>query len=391
MQYKKIVMSLLTGLSCTTSFAAPYILVAPNCLLNKDISYQTLSSNKQFSLIKVDKTGLNQLIKAKSQQKKPCGGFMNVTASYQNKTTFLNDFLRPMPMLTTNNNFQIRYSQTVNHLLPMLTPQNMWTDLTTLSHFEDRYAGSNNGVNTANWLKKTMEDLAKTNHRTDVKAYFVKTGDDYIQPSLVVKIGDSSEPGIVIGAHMDTLESSMWSGNMPGADDDGSGSVTTLEVARTLLNSGIHFKKPIYFIWYSAEEEGLVGSQYVVADFKAKHIPVDAVIHMDMTGYANKNDPTIWLVRDNTNPELSSFLETLTNTYVKKPVKYTACGYACSDHATWTKNGYKAAIPFEAEFGKDDPYIHTSEDTMNVLSLDHMTDFAKLGMAFVVELAEPTA
>ncbi len=209
----------------------------------------------------------------------------------------------------------------------------------------------------------------------------------YKQPSLVVKIGDSNEPGIVIGAHMDTL-GALW-GKMPGADDDGSGSVTVLEVARTLLASGMHFKKPIYFIWYSAEEEGLVGSQHVVADFKAKKIPVSEVIHMDMTGYANQNDPTIWLISDNTDKSLTSYLETLTNTYVKQPVKYTSCGYACSDHATWTQNGFKAAIPFEAQFGKDDPNIHSAQDTMDVLSLNHMTDYAKLGVAFVVELAQP--
>jgi leucyl aminopeptidase len=180
-------------------------------------------------------------------------------------------------------------------------------------------------------------------------------------------------------------------GREPGGDDDGSGTVTNLGIARTILSSGMQFKKPIYFIWYAAEEKGLVGSRYVVTDFVNKKISVDAVLQLDMTGYANSNDPTIWLITDNINNDLTDYLETLVKTYVNQPVGRTRCGYACSDHASWNKRGFTAAFPFEAAFGKDDPYIHTANDVMDVLSLSHITDFAKLGTAFAVELAEPVA
>src|SRR5262249_37754543 len=98
----------------------------------------------------------------------------------------------------------------------------------------------------------------------------------YVQPSVVAKLGNSDEPGIVVGGHMDTLSSTFEL--KPGADDDGSGTTTVMGVARTILNSGMKFNKPIYFIWYAAEEAGLVGSGYVVKYFKKNNIPVDAVI-----------------------------------------------------------------------------------------------------------------
>jgi leucyl aminopeptidase len=400
MQIKKTLLSLGIGLFCASAIsAAPlnqHILVVPDCLIqNTHASYKAISTANSFSLIKVDEAGLNQLIAEKTHQAKPCGGFINVTDSYQQENiksikssnAFLVNFVKPSALKTAPSNYSVHYPQVVNNLITKLNPQDMWKNLTTLSAFPDRYAASNHGVEAANWLKNQMEQLAKENNRKDVKAYFVSTGPTYKQPSLVVKVGDSNEPGIVIGAHMDTL-GALW-GNMPGADDDGSGTVTVLEIARTLLSNDMHFKKPIYFIWYSAEEEGLIGSQHVVADFKLKNIPVDEVLHLDMTGYAHKNNPTIWLIKDNTNPELTAFLETLTNTYVKQPVSYTSCGYACSDHATWTKNGFKSALPFEAEFGSDNPSIHTAQDTLDLVSLSHMTDFTKLGLAFVVELAQP--
>jgi leucyl aminopeptidase len=188
---------------------------------------------------------------------------------------------------------------------------------------------------------------------------------------------------------MDTLSSNFET--KPGADDDGSGSVTVLELARTIIASNMRFKKPIYFIWYAAEEMGLVGSQYVVTDFVNKKIPVDAVVQFDMTGYAYHNESTMWLMTDHVDTNLTHYLETLINTYVKKPVKYSACGYGCSDHASWDAEGFAASMPFETEMNYDNPDIHTSADVMANLSLDHMTDYLKLGTAFVVELAEPLA
>ena len=94
---------------------------------------------------------------------------------------------------------------------------------------------------------------------------------------------------------------------------------------------------------------------------------------------------------DFVNEKLVRFLGELITTYVKQPIKHTRCGYACSDHANWTKNGYAAAIPAESAFEHTNPNIHSSRDTQDKLSLNHMTDYLKLATAFAVELAEPQA
>lgn len=430
----KLMLALISiGLIASTSLAnaavtngtdthAKRVIVAPNCLLqhtnnmvNADQNLKILSTDGKYSLLMANDVGIAQLIAAKDQQRAAeqlhansnaqqtvCGGFMDVSEDWKAQQPaavssqklyqhFLSKHHSKAEPSTepTEPKFRIQYETEVNTLLKKMNPQNMWTNLTQLSDFRDRYAMSENGVKAAQWIKSQVEHMATENGRHNVTAYFVKTGNHYKQPSLVVKFGDQSGPGIVIGAHMDTLSGSY--SKKPGADDDGTGSVTVLEVARTIFNSGLNFKKPIYFIWYAAEEEGLVGSSYVVKEFKSKNIPVDAVIHFDMTGYAYKNDPTIWLISDYTNDTLTKYLETLINTYVKKPINYTKCGYACSDHATWHKNGFRATIPFEAKFGNDNPNIHTSRDTMEWLSLDHMTSYAQIGVAFAVELAEPLA
>jgi leucyl aminopeptidase len=397
-----------------------HMIVAPQCLIKNinnahinAVNFKAITTTASLALIEANDAGIEALSAAKHiRSASACGGFVDVSEEYKlakqnfaSKTLspsaqaklFLTNYEAPNKSLSTTHKaqYKIQYEKQVNELIKQLNPQEMWTDLaaftnTETSHFPDRYANSNTGLKAAEWLKTKIIELAKQHNRNDISVYTVATGTDYKQPSVVVKIGTSNDPGIVIGGHMDTITSS-WSGVKPGADDDGSGSMTVMGVARTLISSGMHFKKPIYIIWYSAEELGLVGSGYVVRDFVKKKIPVDAVIQFDMTGFAFKNDPTLWLVTDHVNKDLTAYLETLITTYVKQPVGKTRCGYACSDHASWDKAGFTASFPFEAAFNQDNPYIHQSGDTMEKLSLDHMTDYAKLGLSFAVELAEPLA
>ena len=175
----------------------------------------------------------------------------------------------------------------------------MQRDLITLTAFPDRYAGSQHGVKAAAWIKTRIENImTSANYRdgtlkeidtrwTDHQGHITH----YPQPSLVFKLGNSKEPGVVIGAHIDTTKGYP----RPGADDDGSGTVTLLEMARILTNSHTTFKKPIYLIWYGAEEDDLDGSKSVVNYFIRQKIPVAAVMQLDMTGKAYHHDSTLWL------------------------------------------------------------------------------------------------
>lgn len=397
---RKFVLPLsIIGFNAMNAFAAPstQTIIAPQCLLQKSNHHFTIiAQEKDLALISATQADINRLIKAKTLHNGAiCGGFKDVSHEWNLSRGHADAHQFLSTQLTLNSitpirhtAYTIRYEKEVNALLNTFNPQNMWQDLTTLTNFRDRYADSETGVAAAMWFKDQIEQIAKNSGHDDVTVYTVATGTDFKQPSVVVKIGNQNIPGIVIGGHMDTLQAMNFP--KPGADDDGSGAVTVLETARVLLNSGLHFKKPIYIVWYSAEEEGLVGSGYVVRDFMTRNIKVDAVLQLDMTGYAYKNDPTVWLFKDYVNADLTAYLEKLINNYVKQPVKYSACGYACSDHASWTEKGIPSAFPFEAEMDHDNPDIHSSHDTMDKLSLDHMNSYAKLAIAFAVELAEPT-
>lgn len=306
--------------------------------------------------------------------------------------------IQSSPVTTT---YAIQYPNQVNKLLGEINPLEMWANLTLLTNFPDRGADHISGEHAATWIKDQIEYMTKKYGRNDVSVYFIETGkfpgDPYInQPSVVVKIGTSSKPGIVVGAHIDTIEcdnegcKDEW--RIAGADDDGSGAVTILETARTLIASNLQFQNPIYLIWYAGEEWGCIGSIRVVEEFKKQNIPVKAVMQLDQIGYAYNNDPTMWIFNDeNLDPGLSNYLVTLINTYIKKPVKFTQDG--SSDEESWLDAGYAVVRPAEADYSHHqmNPYTHSHTDTIDKLSLNHMTDYLKLAIAFCVELADPVS
>lgn len=304
----------------------------------------------------------------------------------------------------TPTQYSIHYGSQVNQLLTRVNPLEMWKNLTVLTAYPDRSAFHDSGIQAAGWLKDQIELMVKASGRNDVSVFQVTTrgmqyGEvvEYKQPSLVLKIGTSTEPGIVIGAHMDTVacmdEGCIQDpeGFVYGADDDGSGTVAVMEAARTLLSSGMQFKKPVYFIWYAAEEMDRFGSMAVVEYFKQKNIPVEAVMQFDMIGVQQNNDPTLWMGNSHTDQGLTAFSMSLAETYLKVPARITNLSDE-SDHWSWQEAGFKTVFPRESNchVGPECPRIeHTSRDTVDKLSLSHMTNFVKLAIAFAVELAEP--
>ena len=85
---------------------------------------------------------------------------------------------------------------------------------------------------------------------------------------------------VVVGAHLDSV------GVGPGINDNGSGSAAILEMAEQLR--GVFPKNKIRFIWFSAEESGLLGSQAYVDSLPAtERRKIAAMLNFDMIGSPN--------------------------------------------------------------------------------------------------------
>ena len=85
---------------------------------------------------------------------------------------------------------------------------------------------------------------------------------------------------IVVGAHLDSV------GTGAGINDNGSGSAALVEFAKALRNAKT--KNKIRFIWFSAEESGLLGSEHYVASLPAaQRAKIAAMLNFDMIGSPN--------------------------------------------------------------------------------------------------------
>jgi leucyl aminopeptidase len=141
---------------------------------------------------------------------------------------------------------------------------------------------------------------------------------------------------------------------------------------------------------YAAEEVGLRGSGEIAAAHQSAGTNVVGVMQLDMTNYKGST-PDIVLMTDYTNAAQNSFIQSLISTYLPTLTQSTsACGYGCSDHASWHNRGFAASIPFESLMSQYNPRIHTANDTLanSDPTAGHAAKFARLAAAYLAELAK---
>ena len=77
-----------------------------------------------------------------------------------------------------------------------------------------------------------------------------------------------------------------------GADDDGSGSMTVLEIAEAFAKGNQKPKRSIIFVWHTGEERGLWGASYFTAHPTVPRDSIVGQLNMDMVGRGGANDVT---------------------------------------------------------------------------------------------------
>jgi hypothetical protein len=77
-----------------------------------------------------------------------------------------------------------------------------------------------------------------------------------------------------------------------GADDDGSGTVSALEIAEKLAALRPGPKRSILFVWHTGEEKGMLGSEYFTDHPTVSRDSIVAQLNMDMVGRGDAWDVT---------------------------------------------------------------------------------------------------
>ena len=77
-----------------------------------------------------------------------------------------------------------------------------------------------------------------------------------------------------------------------GADDDGSGTVSVLEIAQRIATNRVKPKRSIIFVWHTGEELGLFGSTWFTDHPTVPRDSIVAQLNIDMIGRGDADDET---------------------------------------------------------------------------------------------------
>lgn len=378
-----------------TAFAKDFWVTVDNDVLSQikpqlHHGFKSLHSAQGASIIKLSSQEIEQLSDLIHHNLHRCGGFIAHGSyeeafdaiSYQGEMYFAKSAIFSA--------YQINQQSRVNYLLPQLEEMKIREMIIQLSSFKTRHHKSKTGRESSLFIQNEWAKLAA--HRSDVtvELYEHKATP---QPSIIITIPgtDQAQDILIIGGHADSI-AGFWGGanaTAPGADDNASGIATMTETFRVLMNNGFKPRKTVMFMAYAAEEVGLIGSKDIAQRFKRDNKNVIGVIQLDMTLFKGTPDKDIVMMSDYTNAAQNEFLGQLIDEYVKVPWGYSRCGYACSDHASWSGQGYPASMPHEATMSQSNKKIHTAHDTLQNSGGDakHALKFAKLALSYIVELA----
>lgn len=226
----------------------------------------------------------------------------------------------------------------------------------------------------------------------------------------------SSEKIVIVDAHYDTVK------NAPGADDNGSGTVGVMEIARLL--SRYPTKKTLCFIGFDMEEDGLRGSLAYISNGIPPGSQIEGVFNFEMIGYYSEQpnsqeippgfnllfpDATSQIAADqnrgnfitNVANTASSSLGLLFNSAAQQyvpdlkvvPLVVPGNGSIApdllrSDHAPFWLGGQPALMITDGADFRNNCY-HTPSDTLDgKLNFTFMSNVAKATLAAAAELAE---
>jgi hypothetical protein len=170
-----------------------------------------------------------------------------------------------------------------------------------------------------------------------------------------------------------------------GADDDGSGTVSVLEIAEAFAGTRARPKRSLIFVWHTGEELGLFGAQYFTDHPTVPRDSIVAQLNMDMVGRGRAEDEVLggpaYLQLIGTrrlSTELGNLIETV-NKSRRQPFafdyQFDASGhpeqyYCRSDHYMYARYGIPIAF-FTTGSHRD---YHQVTDEPQYIDYDKLTN-----------------
>jgi aminopeptidase YwaD len=278
--------------------------------------------------------------------------------------------------------YNSNYASVVNQC----SSSNILTNLTDYESLGVKRRGTVELDNTLNWLKNKYLSYGYTASQITEDSYTYSGSSAVCKNLIVTKIGTVyPNTFVIIDGHYDSI-------NGTGTNDNGSGLVCILEVARLLQNIPTQYS--IKFINFSGEEDGLKGSQHFVTSVVNSTTPkmnIKLVFNLDeVGGVAGMLNNTITCERDLSNPTSNNAASnTITNELITCVGLYSPLNtfldraYA-SDYMSFQSNNEIITGFFEKN---ETTHKHTSTDLLINMDPIYNYNVAKAAIGAMLHFA----
>ncbi|HEX7241047.1 MAG TPA: M28 family peptidase, partial [Longimicrobiaceae bacterium] len=228
--------------------------------------------------------------------------------------------------------------------------------------------------------------------------YRLDTREERVEGWNVVGVLPGSDPArageyVAVGAHYDHIgvgDPVNGDSINNGADDDGSGTVAVLEIAERFAAAAQRPARSLLLVWHTAEEEGLLGSEYFTDHPTVPRASIVAQLNIDMIG-RNHPDSLSVVGSRRLSTGLGATIEAV-NRRAQRPLLfdygYDAPGhpeqiFCRSDHYNYARYGIPIAfftIGLHADY-------HKPSDELEKIDFDKLTRVTQLIGDVVGEVA----
>jgi pectin methylesterase-like acyl-CoA thioesterase len=184
----------------------------------------------------------------------------------------------------------------------------------------------------------------------------------------------------------------------PGANDNGSGTALTMELARVFAESGVEFEATFVFALWAGEEQGLIGSRAHAQRIAAEKVPVEAAFNNDIVGNSRGGDGIVDAesVRvysegpeDSMSRSLARYVNRIAARYVpahrvRLMARHDRFSRG-SDHSSFNQHGFPAIVFREAN--ENFAMQHAATDTIEGVDYAYLTRNTLVNAATAASLA----
>lgn len=276
------------------------------------------------------------------------------------------------------------YNSFYGDIVNTVSGANILADLTSYENFGVKNVGSAALTNVENWISSRYQSLGYT---VELQEFTYSSGTS--NNIIVTKTGtEYPDTYLIIDAHYDSTTNGV------GTNDNGSGTVLLMEMARMLKN--INTEYSIKFIHFSGEEDGLVGSSYYVNNtVNPENLDIRLVFNIDeVGGVSGMTNDTITCEEDRSNPpsnnaESSAFTASLATLVELYSTLNSEISFAyASDYVPFENNGEIITGFYESN---ETPYAHGPNDVLANMDPIYLTEVTKAALGATLEFAVSSA